>query len=180
MWLKTWSSPSCSSTPLIIDFSSCNLYAAHHCLSPLLLAHLLVLALLWSQLLQNPTVPDSWQVLPQGALPRWGHWTTPGPRPWATGRPIHGKVHAGFADVAANCLAPDLLGDDGGAVLLVQRLWGWTSETLQINKMKLQFFGLLSLAIVIRHNDVQVMLMEIKTSSSEIYTIIMHGSHCIL
>lgn len=96
------------------------------------LPHLLILALFRAEGLQHPTVPYSWYVLPQGALARGGQWnSTTAHRPHSTrthahattaGGPVHVVVGASLADVAAHRLAPDLLGDDSGAVRLVQRL----------------------------------------------------------
>lgn len=106
-------------------------YASYHGFLLTLLAHLLVLALLRGELLQNPALPDVREVLPQGALAGRGPGGAPGrpvtrprpgPRPGAPAHPVRGEVHASFADVATNRLAPDLLGDDGGAVRLVERL----------------------------------------------------------
>lgn len=101
-------------------------------------SHLLVLALLRGELLQDAALPNALEVLPQGALARGGHGAAPGgPGPGQgaglTGRPVRGEVHAGFADVPADGLAPDLLGDDGGAVRLVQRLWGWGGGLFSIS-----------------------------------------------
>lgn len=115
VWLNTRCSYSSSSIPLL-------LISPHVAPHLLLLAHLLVLALLRGQLLQHAAVPDGLQLLPQGALARWWHRAAPGgavPRPGhrSMGPPL--EVHAGLADVAANCLPSDLLGDDGGAVILV-------------------------------------------------------------
>lgn len=89
--------------------------------------HLLVLALLWAELLQHPAVPYCWEVLPQGALSWHGHGTASGcpvacPGATTADAPVHGIVCAGLADVAADCLASDLLDNDSVAVRLVQRL----------------------------------------------------------
>lgn len=86
-------------------------------------SHLLVLAFLGGELLQDAALPDAQEVLPQGALARRGHGAAPGrPISRVMGRPVHREVHACFTDVAADRLASDLLGDDSGAVRLVQWL----------------------------------------------------------
>lgn len=100
--------------------SHCTL--SHHALTPPD-SHLLVLALLGGELLQDAALPDARELLPQGALAGRGHGAAPGcPISRVTGRPVHREVHACLTDVATDRLASDLLGDDGGAVRLVQRL----------------------------------------------------------
>lgn len=86
-------------------------------------SHLLVLALLGGEPLQDAALPDAGELLPQGALAGRGHGAAPGcPDSSLTGLPVHREVHACLTDVATDRLASDLLGDDGGAVRLVQRL----------------------------------------------------------
>lgn len=84
--------------------------------------HLLVLALFRREPLQHAAVPDNGEILPQRALV-CGDGAASGPASVGAGAGSPVVVGAGFADVPANGLPPDLLGDDGGAVRLVQRFY---------------------------------------------------------
>lgn len=115
---------------------------SRHTLIPLpvdtgLLTHLLVLAFLRGEPLQHAALPNGREVLPEGAVARCGHGAAPGcpissSCTSLTGCPVHTEVHTCFTDVATNRLASDLPGDDGGAVRLVQWLWGIKVVLLEI------------------------------------------------
>lgn len=153
MCFKTWSCISdFSFQPLLICLYGASLPCIIISSPPL--PHLLVLALVRAEILQHPAVPHIWEFLPQSALSRCGHRaaprssiTSPEPVSRATTEVVHSIVRTSFADVTANCLAPDLLCNDRSPVRLVERFW---------NREKSQTFSwLLHIFININHSASQ-------------------------